>query len=41
MQILRANHGTEPGDLNGTARGRSEGAEVDFTPIGRTSLSTN
>jgi hypothetical protein len=40
MQILRANHQTEPGDHNGRARRRTEGAEGNCNPIGRT-ISTN
>ena len=35
MQILTANNWTEPGDLNGRDRGRTEGAEGDFNPIAR------
>jgi hypothetical protein len=41
MQILTANHWTEPGDLNGRVRGRTEGAEGDGNPIGKTTVSTN
>ena len=40
MQILTANHWTEPGDLKGRVRGRTEGAEWDCNPIGR-AISTN
>jgi hypothetical protein len=36
MQMLTANHHTEPRDLNGRARGRTEGAEGDCNPIGKT-----
>jgi hypothetical protein len=36
MQILRANHQAEPRDLIRRARGRTEGAEGDCNPIGRT-----
>jgi hypothetical protein len=39
-QILTANHPTEPGDPNGRARGRTEGAGGNCNPIGRT-ISTN
>jgi hypothetical protein len=34
------NHWTEPGYLNGRARGRTEGTEGDCNPIGST-ISTN
>jgi len=40
MQILTANPQTQPRDPNGRARRRTEGAEGDFNPIGRT-ISTN
>ena len=40
MQILTANHQTEPGDPNGRDRGRTEGAEGVCNTIGRT-ISTN
>jgi hypothetical protein len=40
MQILTANHQTEPRALNGIARGRIEGAEGYCNPIGRI-ISTN
>jgi hypothetical protein len=40
MQILIANHWTEPRVPNGGDRGRTEGAEGDLNPIGRT-ISTN
>ena len=36
MQILTANHNTEPRDPNRRARGRTEGVEGDYNPIGRT-----
>jgi len=35
MQILTVNHQTEPRDLNGRARGRTEGDERDYNSIGR------
>jgi hypothetical protein len=35
MQILTANHGTEPGDPNGKVRGRTEGTEEDCNPTGK------
>jgi hypothetical protein len=38
--ILTVNHQTEPLDPNGRARGRTEGAEGDCSPTGRT-ISTN
>jgi hypothetical protein len=41
MQIFTAKHQTEPGDPNGRARGRTEGAIGDCNPIGRTTISTN
>jgi hypothetical protein len=41
MQILTANHLTEPGDLCVRVRGRTEGAEGDCNTIGRTTLSIN
>ena len=41
MQILTANYWTEPGDHNGSVRGRTEGAKGDCNPIGRTIVSTN
>jgi hypothetical protein len=40
MQIVTANHLIEPGHLNRRARGRTEGAEGDYNPLGRT-ISTN
>jgi hypothetical protein len=40
MQILTANHWVKPGDPNGRARERTEGAEVECNPIRRT-ISTN
>ena len=33
MQILTANHWTEPGDPNGRDRGRTEGVKWDCNPI--------
>jgi len=41
MQILTANHWTEPRDPGGRVSGRIEGAEQDCNPIGRTTISTN
>jgi hypothetical protein len=41
MQILTANHWTEPGNPNGRVRGRAEGAEGDHNLIGRTTASIN
>jgi hypothetical protein len=41
MQILTANHWTEPGDHNGRVRGSTKGAEVGCNPIGRTIISIN
>jgi hypothetical protein len=41
MQIYTANYWTEPRDTNGRARGRTERAEGDCNPIGRTTISTN
>jgi len=38
VQILTANHWTEPRGTNGRVRGRAEG---DYNPIGRTTVSTN
>jgi hypothetical protein len=40
MQILTGNHRTEPGDSNGRARGKNEGAEGECNPIRRI-ISTN
>lgn len=40
MLILIANHETVPRDPSVTTRGRTEGAEGDYNPIGRT-ISTN
>jgi hypothetical protein len=37
MQILTANHQTEPRNPNGRARGRTEGPEGDCNLKGRTS----
>jgi hypothetical protein len=36
MQISIANHCTEPRDPNRRARGKTEGAEWECNPIGRT-----
>jgi hypothetical protein len=41
MQILTANHWTEPGDPSGRARRRAEGAEGDCNPIGRATISAS
>jgi hypothetical protein len=41
MQILIANHQTEPRDSNGRGRGRTEIVERECYPIGRTIISTN
>ena len=41
MQILTANHWTEPTDPHGRVRGRIEGAEGVCNLIGRTTISTN
>jgi hypothetical protein len=41
MQILIANHWAEPSDSNGRVRGRTEGAEGDYSLIGRTTISTS
>jgi hypothetical protein len=42
MQILTANHWIEVGGQYGVGvRGRTEGAEVDSNPTGRTTMSTN
>jgi hypothetical protein len=41
MQILTANHRTEPRDSSGRVRGRIEVAAEDCNPIGRTTISTN
>jgi hypothetical protein len=40
MQTLIANHRIKPRDPNGRAKGRTEEAEEDCNPIGRT-ISTN
>jgi hypothetical protein len=37
MQISTAKHRAEPRDPSGKVRGRTEGAEEDCNPIGRTS----
>jgi hypothetical protein len=41
MGMLTGNHQTEHGDPNGGVRGRTEGAEGDCNPIGRTTISTH
>jgi hypothetical protein len=41
MQMLVANHQTENSDPIGRVRGRIEGAEGVYNPIGRTKISTN
>ena len=41
MQILTANHWSETGDPNGRVMERSEGAEGECNPIGRSTVSTN
>jgi hypothetical protein len=41
MQILTSNHQTEPRDSNGRTSERTEGAEGDCNPIGRTIISIN
>jgi hypothetical protein len=41
MQILTGNDWAEPGDPNGRVRGRTEGAEGNCNPIGKTTISTN
>jgi hypothetical protein len=41
MQILTANHQTEPWDPSGRARGRTEEAEEDSNSIRRSKISTN
>jgi hypothetical protein len=41
LQILITNYWTEPGDLNGRVRKKTEGAEGDCNPIGRTIISAN
>jgi hypothetical protein len=41
MQICTANHWIEVGDQYGTIRERTEGAEKDCNPMGRTTESTN
>jgi hypothetical protein len=41
MQMLVAKHQTKHGDPNGGDRGRTEGAEGVYNPIGRTTISTN
>jgi hypothetical protein len=40
MQMFAANYQTEHRDPNGGVRGRTEGAEGVYNPIGRTSIST-
>jgi hypothetical protein len=41
MQILTANDWTESYDPYGRVRGKTEGAEGNCNPIGRTTVSTN
>jgi hypothetical protein len=41
MQILIANHWSEVRAPYGRVRGRTEGAEEDCNPIGRTTSSTH
>jgi hypothetical protein len=41
MQILTANHLTEPRDPNRRVRGRTEGTEGNYNIIGRKTVSTN
>jgi hypothetical protein len=41
MQILTANHQTEPGDPNGRARGSPEGVKCYCNPIQRTILTND
>jgi hypothetical protein len=40
-RMLAANHQTEHDDHNGWVKGRTEGAEGVYNPIGRTTISTN
>jgi hypothetical protein len=39
MWVLIANCRTENGDPNGGVRGKTEGAEMVYNPIGRTTIS--
>ena len=41
LHLDKNNHWTEHWDSNGRVRGRTEGAEGDCNPIGRTTISTN
>jgi hypothetical protein len=41
MWILSANHRADHGDPNGEVRGRIEGAEGVYNPIGGITISTN
>jgi hypothetical protein len=41
MQIVTANHWTEPRDPNRRVTGRTEVAEGDCNPIGKTTISIN
>jgi hypothetical protein len=41
MQILTANHWTEAEDPYGSIKGRTEEAEGDCNPTGRTTVSTD
>ena len=41
MQLFRANQWIEVGNQYGEVKGRTEGAEEDCNPIGRTTESTN
>jgi hypothetical protein len=41
MEILETTHWTEHRDPNGGVKGRTEGAESIYNPIGRTTISTN
>jgi len=41
MRILTSNHWTEHRDPSGRTRGRTEGAEGDYNPIGRTTILAN
>ena len=40
-KILTTNNETDPLDPNGRVRGKTEGAEGDYIPIRRTTISTN
>jgi hypothetical protein len=41
MLMLAVNHQTEHWNSSGRDRGRTEGAERVYNPIGRTTISTN